>query len=650
MTRQSVDAVRVWCRVVPTRRLCVLLLCACAWLPQVRAQVRAQAQAQPASAATAAWVHAYAAYGEPKHAKDFTHFDYADPGAPKGGVLHLANPDRRSSFDKFNYFTIRGNAPAGLGIFMLETLTALGGDEPRTMYGLLAQDMRIEPDISAITFRLHPLARFSNGDRVTAADVKYSFESLSGKYASPTYSSVLVGVSKATVVDESTIRFDLSERSSDTLFKIGALAVFSHKWGQKPDGTHTRFDEIVSEYPLTSGAYSIDVADSGRRLELKRNPDYWARDVPVRRGFFNFDRVVYRYYQDEAVALEAFKAGEFDLVTVYRAALWIRQHKGPKWDDGRIVKKAFPVGTGQGLQSYTLNLRRPLFQDIRVREALGLSYDFETNNRYRLLKRANSLFNNSDYAAQGLPSAGELKLLEPFRAALPKEVFGPPYVAPRTDSDVHALRRNLLKARDLLKAAGWNLAADGKLRNARGEPFEFEYLAPGDSVNNARLNTWARNLGKLGISFKVRNVDFALYSRRLEEYDFDVVTLAGGTFGLPSAADTTALLGSKAADEKGGNNFRGVKSAAVDHILAAMNRAIAPEAFTDATRALDRVVMWNHWQVPELYADYLPISYWNKFGMPAARPKFFQADLPPEDDEQIPWPISTWWIKALDKR
>ena len=544
----------------------------------------------------------------------------------------------------------RGAAPAGLGIFMLETLTVLGGDEPRTMYGLLAQEMRIEPDLSAITWRLHPLARFSNGDPVTAEDVKYSFESLAGQYASPTFSSVLAGVSKATVIDARTIRFDLSERTGDTLFKIGALPVFSRKWGLKPDGTHTRSDEIVSEFPVTSGAYTIAVADSGRRLELKRNPDYWARDVPARRGFFNFDRIVYRYYQDEDVALEAFKAGEFDMVRVYGAAIWVRRHKGPKSDDGRIVRKSFPVGTGQGLQSYTLNMRRPLFQDVRAREALGLTYDFETNNRYRLFKRANSLFNNSDYAARGLPSAGELALLEPFRATLPMEVFGPPFVAPRTDSDANALRRNLLMARDLLEAAGWKLAPDGKLRNARGEPFEFEYLAPGDSVNDARLNAWARNLGKLGIRFKARNVDFALYSRRLEEYDFDVVTLAGGTFGLPSAADYTAILGSKAADEKGGNNFRGVKSAAVDHILAAMNRATTPEAFTDAARALGRVVMWNHWQVPELYADYEPMSYWNKFGIPASRPKFFTVDAPPEVDEQIPWPISTWWTKALDKR
>jgi microcin C transport system substrate-binding protein len=601
--------------------------------------------ASQAPAAELRWVHAFAAFGAPKYPPDFQHFDYVNPGAPKGGTVQLRNPDRRQNFDKYNYFTIRGNAPAGMGIFMFETLATLGADEPRTMYGLLAEAMRVEPDKSAITFRLNPLARFSNGDPVTAADVKYSFDSLSGKYASPVYSSTLAGVAKAVVVDARTIRFELSERTTDTLFKVGGLQVFSHKWGLKPDGTHVRFDEIIDEVPLTSGPYTIGAADSGRRIEFLLTPDYWARDLPVRRGFFNFGRVVYRYYQDEDVATEAFKAGEFDLVRVYGASVWMRQHKGPKWDEGRIVKQAFRFGTGQGLQAYQLNLRRPLFQDIRVREALGLTYDFETNNRYRLYKRANSEFNNSEFAAQGLPNAGELALLEPFRNELPKEVFGPAFVAPRTDSDVHALRRNLLKARALLEAAGWKLAPDGRLRNAKGETFEFEYLGPGDAVNDSRLKAWAHNLDKLGITLNVRNVDFALYSRRLEEYDFDVITIAGTSFGLPSPADYVSIYGSKSADEKGNNNFRGVKSAAVDRLIQAMDQAKTMEELRDATRALDRVIMWSYWQIPELYADIEPMSYWDKFGMPARRPLFFTADLPPDDDWQLAWPLVTWWIK-----
>lgn len=655
MTRRGVDpaaAAGSLPRLAPWRLGCGALACGLVCACAAFAAPATPTPPAPSAATTPgapAWVHAYAAYGEPKYPKGFSHFEYVNPAAPKGGTLFLRNPDRRSSFDKFNYYTLQGNPPAGMSIYMMEPLTVLSADEPRTMYGLLAQEMLVAADKSSITFRLNPLARFSNGDPVTAADVKYSFDSLTGKYAAPTYSATFAGVRQALVLDARSIRFELADKSSDTLFKLGALPVFSHKWGLKADGSHEPFDKIVTEIPLTSGPYTIAVADSGRRIEFRRNPDYWARDLPARRGFFNFDRVVYRYYQDEAVATEAFKAGEFDLVRVYGASIWMRQHTGPKWDDGRIVKKALPVGTGQGLQSYYLNLRRPLFQDIRVREALGLTYDFETMNRYRLFKRASSVFNNSDFAAQGLPSAGELALLEPYRQSLPTTVFGPPFVAPRTDSDVHALRRNLLMARALLEAAGWRLAPDGKLRNARGEPFEFEYLAPGDSVNDARLKAWARNLDKLGITFKVRNVDYALYGRRLEEYDFDVATIVEGSFGLPSVTDYVSIYGSKSADEKGNNNLRGVKSAAVDHILAAMNRATTMADFRDACRALDRVVMWSHWQVPELYAGYEPMSYWNKFGIPAVQPSFFTVDLAVDVDPQLPWPITTWWTRDANR-
>jgi peptide/nickel transport system substrate-binding protein/microcin C transport system substrate-binding protein len=609
------------------------------------------APAAAASAAFGRWVTAYAAFGEPpKYPPGFDHFDYVNPAAPKGGTLYLANPDRRTSFDKFNFFTVRGNAPPGIGIFMLETLTALSADEPQAMYGLLAEEMLIAPDKSSITFRLNAGARFYNGDPVTAEDVKYSYDILNGKYVRPSYNSVFAGVERAVVLDPRTIRFDLKEKSDDTLFKLGGLYVFSHKWGLKPDGSRPRFDEIVSEYPITSGAYTIALVDSGRRIEFKRNPDYWARDLPVRRGFFNFDRVVYRAFQDDVVATEAFRAGDYDIIKIYSSRIWVRQIRGPRWDDGRIVKTAFPSGTGRGLQSYYLNLRRPIFQDIRVREALNLSYDFENNNPYRIYKRANSVFNNSDFGATGRPSPGELKLLEPYRAELPKEVFGPAYVAPRNDTDPGALRRNLLKARDLLAAAGWKLGPDDRLHNAKGEPLEIEYLEPSSQDDDARLNAWRYSLDKLGITLRDRKVDFALFNRRLETFDFDMATIVEPPFSLPSAGDLLNIYGSKAAGEEGSNNLRGVRSPAVDHVLEAMQNAPSMAAFRDACRALDRIVMWNYWQVADIYGDTELMSYWNKFGIPAVVPKYFSTDLPPDVDPQLAWPISTWWIKDPARR
>jgi microcin C transport system substrate-binding protein len=590
------------------------------------------------------WVHAHAAYGEPKYPPGFAHFDYADPAAPKGGTLYLKNPDRRTSFDKYNPFTVKGNSPAGLALFMFEPLAVMSGDEPMTMYGLLAEAMLIAPDKSSITFRLHPLARFSNGDAVTAADVKHSFEQQAGPYADPGLQSALEAVEKAVVLDERSVRFDLKDKSRDTLFTVGTLAVFSRKWGVGADGKLPRFDEIVTPYPIATGPYTIAEADSGRRIVFKRNPGYWARELGLRKGCYNFDSIVYRYYLDATVAREAFKAGEFDILKEYGGRSWVRQHKGPKWDDGRIVKDPFETDTGHSMQSYILNLRRPIFQDIRVREALGYTYDFETLNRLKLFKRCNSLFNNSEFAAQGLPSPGELKLLEPFRAVLPAEVFGPPFVAPRTDMDPKKLRANLLKARALFEQAGWTLAADGRMRNARGEPFEFEYLAPGDSRS---MPEWDGNLDKLGIKLKIRSVDFALYRRRLEEYDYDVITIAGSAFTLPDATGLTTLLGSKSADDKGNNNFRGVKSPAVDHILAALAAAASMDQLRDASRALDRVVMWNHWQLPDLYAADLRASYWNRFGMPKQRPKYYTIDTA---SDQPQWPLMTWWMKDPSKR
>jgi peptide/nickel transport system substrate-binding protein/microcin C transport system substrate-binding protein len=631
------------------RRLLGWLLGAFALHPRRAAAAAAPTTTVPPAGAGSGdagdWVHAHAAFGAPKYGPDFHHFEYADPKAPKGGTLYLKNPDRRTSFDKFNNFTIKGNAPAGQTLFMFESLTVSSADEPQTMYGLLAEAMRVAPDKSSITFRLNPGARFTNGDPVTAADVKFSFDALRSKYAAPGYQTLFAGVGAATILDDRTIRFDLADRSTDTLFALGGLPVFSPKWALGADGKPRRFDEIVTEYPITSGPYTIGLVDSGRRIEFQRDPNYWGRDLPVRRGFFNFDRVVYRYYQDDVVSTEAFKAGEFDIVRIYGARTWNRSMKGPKWDDGRIVNELFQTGFGQGLQAYELNLRRPIFQDIRVREALGLTYDFDTvNNRYKMYTRANSLFNNSDFAAEGLPSAAELTLLEPFRAELPARVFGPAFVAPDTGGDALRLRANLLRARTLFGQAGWKLAPDGRLRNDQGEPFEFEYMTPEGGVPPV---DWQRNLEKLGARLKVRNVDFALYRRRLENYDFDTIVIVEGRFTLPSPSDYEQLYGSKAADEKGNGNYRGVKSRAVDHLVEAMKAARTLDELRTAARALDRVVMWNFWQVPDLYFSKLPTSYWSKFGMPSVRPKYYSID---GTDAPVAWPLQTWWVRDPARR
>jgi microcin C transport system substrate-binding protein len=591
---------------------------------------------------TGRWVHGFAAYGPPKYGPDFKHFDYVDPAAPKGGTLRLKNPDRRTSFDKFNPWTTRGNAPAGIFIWMVEGLAHLVQDEPLSMYGLLAEAIKVDPDFGAVMFRIRPEARFNNGDPVTPEDVKHSLAMLSSKGASPAYQTAVAGLAGVDVVDARTVRFRLAEKTREQVFIAGAMPVFSRKWGHgKP------FDEVVNEHPILSGPYLIDKVDMPRRIEFRLNPAYWGRNLAVRRGHFNFERVVYRMYSDNLIALEAFKAGEYDLVKEYRSRTWVRQHKGVKWEDGRIVKADLQTGNGQYMQAYNINMRRPLFQDIRVREALGYTYDFETLNKTKSFKRVNSCFNNTEFAAQGMPGPGELALLEPFRGELPPRVFGPAFVAPRTDADPHGLRRNLLKARELLEQAGWKLDGAGVLRNAKGEAFEFEYMEPQASS----IVDWQRNMRKLGITLKQRLVDFALYRRRLQQYDYDMITIAEGAFTLPEGSTLSALYGSKSFGEPGNNNFRGVNSRAADALIDAINRAQTMSELRDAARAFDRVATWSFWQIPDLYSGVENVSHWNKFGKPKVMAKYFRADtIISGFIEHGPWPLWTWWDKSLELR
>lgn len=588
---------------------------------------------------TGTWEHALSAYGQPKYPRGFSHFEYANPDAPKGGLLRLANPDRRSSFDKFNPFTVKGVAPAAMLMFVFESLAIASMDEPSTVYGLIAEEMMVAPDLSAISFRIHPKARFSNGDPVTPADVVHSFNMLTSKQASPSYQIALAPIARAVVVDERTVRFDLKEHSLDAAMSAAGLPIFSAKWG-----AGKKFDEIVTEQPIATGPYAIEKYEMPRLVELKRSADYWARDLPTRRGFFNFDRIVYRMYKDEAVRREAFKAGEFDIYKEYSASKYARLHQGAKWRDGRIIKKAFQIDTGSMLQAFDFNLRRPKFQDIRVREAIMRAWDFESYNRYGTFVRANSIFNNTPFAAEpGPPSPAELALLEPYRKDLPPQVFGPAFRAPRNDTGPNALRDNLRRAQELLNEAGWKVAADGLLRNAAGEAFNIEYLEPSQVGRNPEFQ---RNLAKLGITYTERLVDFALYRRRLETFDYDMIIIVEGKFTLPSASDLDSLYGSAGADQEGSNNFRGVKSPAVDALIKRIRDAATMDDLLAASRALDRVVMWNHWQIPQLFTRTEPCSYWNKFGLPAVQAQYMSIDSF-ASAYSAPWPLWTWWDRRL---
>jgi peptide/nickel transport system substrate-binding protein/microcin C transport system substrate-binding protein len=513
------------------------------------------------------------------------------------------------------------------------------------MYGLLAEGIQVAPDKSWIAFRINPKARFINGDPVTAADVAHAFAMLTSKEVSPATRTQLEGVAGATVLDARTIRFDLKERTADTIFNVGNLPVFSPKWSLGPDGKPKKFSDVVNEFPITTGPYRIGTVEAPRRIEFVRDPNYWARDLGVSKGQYNFDRVIYRYYQDNAISIEAFKAGEFDFLMEYSARRWARQHSGPKWDDGRIIKEEFPTGFGMGLQAYYFNSRRPLFQDRRVREALSLAYDFASINIYKQYKRVDSLFANSEFAAKGEPTPAELALLEPHRGELPPTTFGPAWQDPRTDLDPNGLRSNLKRARKLLEEAGWKVDAEGVLRNAKGEAFEFEWLEAGEAPSR-REAIYQRNLELLGIKLNVRVVDFALYRKRLETFDFDMINLKSGDWALPNAADLKAALGSAAADEQASANYAGIRNKAIDALVERMDKAKTMDELRTATRSLDRVFMHEHYVVPDLMGASNRVSRWDKFGIPKVVPKYYTIATP---SDYLQWAVTSWWDKALGK-
>ncbi len=571
--------------------------------------------------------HAFSLYDTPKYPPGFSHFDYQNPDAPQGGEIYLANPDSRTSFDKFNPFSMKGVAAAGVSNLMFESLAITSADEVATMYGLLAEDMQLAPDRMAMTFRLNPKARFNNGDAVTAEDVKYSFDTLVSKGA-PQFKMIYADVKQCVVIDERTVRFDFKSKNRELPLIVGGMPVFSRKWA-----SGTPFDKIQLVPPVASGPYRIERWDLGRSISFKKNPAYWGKDLAARRGAFNFERIAYRFYKDDVARLEAFMAGEFDVVVEYRAKNWARMYKGSKFENGEIIKKTLKHSNGAGMQAFVMNLRRPIFKDPRVRQALGLALDFEWMNRqlfYSQYVRIDSFFSNSELAARGEPTKGELALLEPLRDKLDAAVFGPVPVPPTTHPP-SSLRANLMKARDLLKEAGWTYR-DGALRNAQGEPFVFEILDDQSALSRI-IAVYVRNLEKLGIRVNQRTADFALVQKRLEEFDFDMTSQRFPDVTSPGN-EMFDMLGSKAADEKGSSNYWGLKDPAVDALVTSLVRAETRAELVSAARALDRVLLNKYIVVPHWYSATHRVAWRNRFGMPEVMPKYYQAD---------PYVISSWW-------
>lgn len=588
--------------------------------------------AEPPAAETASAIarHGIAMHGDLKYPADFRHFAYADPNARKGGrIKHAAI----GTFDSFNPFIIKGNPAAGIGQ-IYDTLLTTAADEPFSEYGLLAESVEAPADRSWVSFRLRPEARWHDGRPVSADDVIWTFETLREK-GHPFFRAYYAAVERAEKLDERTVRFRFAPGENRELpLILGQLAVLPKHWWEGRD-----FGATLLEAPLGSGPYRIEGFEPGRRVRYHRVPDYWGRELAVNVGRHNFDEIEYDYYRDGTVALEAFKAGEYDFRLENSSKSWATAYDFPAVKEGLVRREEIPHDRPAGMQAFAFNTRRPIFQDARVRRALGEVFDFEWSNQklfYGQYTRTRSFFDNSELAATGLPQGEELALLTRYRDQLPPELFTTEYQPPRTDGSGN-LRPNLKRAIDLLREAGWTVDAKTKklTQVGSGRVMRFEILLVDPEFERIVL-PFKKNLERLGIDAEVRVVDTAQYRRRLDDFDFDV-TIASWPQSLSPGNEQREFWGSAFADKPGSRNLLGIRSPIVDALVEAVISAPDRASLVQRVHALDRVLQWGHWVIPQWHIPYDRVAAWDRFGRPAV--------TPPQGVQ-----LDTWWIDEEKQR
>jgi microcin C transport system substrate-binding protein len=566
--------------------------------------------------------HALALNGTPKYSENFKHFDYANPDALKGGHVKL---DAIGTFDSLNPFIIRGVPALGIGL-IFDTLTVQSLDEPLTEYGLVVAKIELPEDRSWVIYHLNPKAKFHDGKPITASDVVFSFNLLMDK-GDPLYSKYWADVKKVEALGNLKVKFYLGQESNPELaIIIGQLPVFPKHYWEGRD-----FTKPGLEIPIGSGPYKILEFKPGRSITYKRDGNYWAKDHPVNRGRYNFDKMTYDYYRDPTVSLHAFKAGEYDFRHENVSRAWATAYNGPPFDNGFIIKEEIDNDVNQGMQCFVFNTRRSLFKDRKVREALAYAFDFEWTNKnlfYGQYTRSKSFFSNSELASSGLPGGEELKILKPYRDRLPHEVFEKEYQPPKTDGSGN-IRNNIRIALRLLKQAGWEIKKTELINKNTGEPFKFEILLIEPTFERIIL-PFKKNLARLGIEVSIRVVDTAQFINRRRDYDFDMITARIGQSESPGN-EQREYWSSSAADIAGTRNFVGIKNPVIDDIIELVISAPNRKELVSATRALDRVLLWGHYVIPQWHIAIYRVAYWNKFSRPRIIPRYSLG-------------FDTWWI------
>ena len=583
------------------------------------------ALAVPMPVAAAERKHGLAAFDDLALPEDFQSFAYVNPDAPKGGALSLIGWGGVTTFNSLNNYILKGDAAQGLEL-LFDTLMVRATDEPDAVYGLIAEGAEVADDGQSVTFTLRPEARFSDGTPLTADDVVFTFETLKTK-GHPLFSQMLRDVVKAEAIGPQSVRYSFKgELVRDLPLTVAGLPVFSKAYYSKQP-----FNETTLDAPLGSGPYLIDKFAQGRNITYLRRPDYWAKDLPVNKGRWNFDRIRYEYFRDRTAGMEAFKAGTYDLREEFTSKVWATEYDFPAIGDGRVKKATLADETPSGTQGFFINTRRDKFQDPRVREALALAFDFEWTNRnmfYGLYDRTQSFFENSPMEAEGEASGPERILLESLDVEVPNGALGTAVMPPVSDGSGRD-RPSLQKASKLLDEAGWRVK-NRKRVNTKGEQLSVEFLTF-DPTFERIIAPYVKNLKLLGIDARLRRVDPAQYQQRLKDFDFDITTQRYVMRNTPGV-ELRSYFGSEAADLDGSLNLAGIKDPAVDLLIGKIIAADSREDMTTAARALDRVLRAGHYWVPHWYKPSHTIAYWDKFSRPEIKPKY---------DRGI---LDTWWF------
>jgi microcin C transport system substrate-binding protein len=568
--------------------------------------------------------HGLSAFGDLAYPANFEHFAYANPDAPKGGTFSLVGWGGVTTFNSLNNYILKGDAAQGLEL-LFDSLMVPAADEPDAVYGLVAESAEIADDGKSVTFYLRPEAKFADGSPLTADDVVFSFVTLKSK-GHPIYHQTLQDVVKAEALDPHTVRYTFTgDLVRDLPLTVAVLPIFSKAYyAMRP------FEETTLDPPLGSGPYLIDQVAQGRTVVYRRNPDYWAKDLPVNRGRWNFDKIRFEYFRDRTPAMEAFKAGTYDFREEFTSKVWATEYDFPAIRAGKVKKEVLPDETPSGTQGFFLNTRRQPLKDPLVREALDLAFDFEWSNRnmfYGQYTRTQSFFENSAMKAEGEPSEAERTLMTSLGVPVSDAALGPAYLPAKSDGSGQD-RNLLLQAGKLLDEAGWTVK-NGVRVNTQGTPLKLEILMFEQAFERIAA-PYVKNLKLLGIDASIRMVDPAQYQQRLKDFDFDITTERYQMRNTPGV-ELRSYFGSAAAKMDGSLNLAGIADPAVDALIERVIAAKSREELNTAARALDRVLRAGHYWVPHWYKASNNIAYWDKFSRPATKPRF---------DRGI---LDTWW-------